>query len=459
MRIRHCVALPALLLVVSVALSQREDPQRTALRRSLVLTMDSCVAAGRANADSLLRTGDASTAKALALLDSCIGALVRGAGDSLEGRERSALHVTELGMRTTIGVLGFPARARVRSLLRSFERELPVLMGKRSACEGCSRPSDFASARSLFRDEADSLGGLYADSVAGVVQAWQEAIDDTVVAFTDSVQDEIGSLTSAYAGRREEEPVSRLVAEGSFQTHTNYRGRDNGVTESLFGPTLSYHHAIGLVVSGAVAWGSSPTPGPDDGNLGVGYEFDIASGCDGTVTYTHYWYSAASTLPRSATNQSLEGATTLDLGALTLLGDLAYDFGGGTGGAEFTVSLDVGKDLLVPGKTLGGTLTLSPALGAVWGDQDERLLDLRIQKVKKKSVLVRSVKPSDIFGIMAYDFSFPARLTIGRLTIEPLFEYVIPADVLDSGRSLLNKDPSTSVPYVSCTLTASMTIE
>jgi hypothetical protein len=292
-----------------------------------------------------------------------------------------------------------------------------------------------------------------------VVQAWQEAIDDTVVAFTDSVQDEIGSLTSAYAGRREEEPVSRLVAEGSFQTHTNYRGRDNGVTESLFGPTLSYHHAIGLVVSGAVAWGSSPTPGPDDGNLGVGYEFDIAPGCDGTVTYTHDWYSAASTLPRSATNQSLEGATTLDLGALTLLGDLAYDFGGGTGGAEFTVSLDVGKDLLVPGKTLGGTLTLSPALGAVWGDQDERLLDLRIQKVKKKSVLVRSVKPSDIFGIMAYDFSFPARLTIGRLTIEPLFEYVIPADVLDSGRSLLNKDPSTSVPYVSCTLTASMTIE
>jgi hypothetical protein len=459
MRIRHSVALPALLLFASIAFAQREDPLRTEFRKSLTLTMDSCVAAGRSSADSLMRTGDEASGKALALLDSLIGALVRGAGDSLDGRERNALHVTELGMRTSIGVLGYPARARVRSLLRSFERELPLLMGKRSVCEGCTRPSDFASARSLFRDEADSLSGVYADSIESAVRAWEEAIDDSVVAFTDSVQDEISTLTEAYAGRRAEERVSRLVAEGSFQTHANYRGRDNGFTESVFGPSLSYHHAIGLVLSGAIAWGSSPTPGPDDGSLGVGYEFDMSPAWDGSVTYTRYWYSAASTLPRSATNQSLEGITTLSLDALTLLGDLAYDFGGGSGGAEFTVSLDVGKDLLVPGKTLGGTLTISPTLGAVWGDQDERLLERRIQKVKKKSVIVRSVKPAVIFGIMAYDVSLPARLTIGNLSIEPLFEYVIPADVLDSGRSLLNKDPSTSVPYVSCTLTATMTIE
>jgi hypothetical protein len=54
---------------------------------------------------------------------------------------------------------------------------------------------------------------------------------------------------------------------------------------------------------------------------------------------------------------------------------------------------------------------------------------------------------------------FPARLSPGIFSVEPAFEYIVPADVLDSGRTLLNKDPSTSVPFVSCSLTVMMTVE
>jgi hypothetical protein len=164
-------------------------------------------------------------------------------------------------------------------------------------------------------------------------------------------------------------------------------------------------------------------------------------------------------LPQSVTNQSLEGTLSLDLDAVSFLGTLSYDFGGGGGGAEFTTSLDVSKDIVIPGRMLGGTLTLSPAAAATWGDQDERLLEKRLQRVKKKIVVVRSKKPEVLFGIMDYELSLPARFRLGNLSVEPLLAYIIPADVLNSGRTLLTKDPSTTAPFVSFTLTASITME
>jgi hypothetical protein len=456
----RCLHLLFLLhLVVSVAFTQGENPRRTSFREDLRRTADSLIAAQRLYADTLFRRGDAASGEALALLGSCIDSLVKEGGDSLGGSGREKLHFTELGMRTTLGVLGFPARRTVSSLLRSFERELPALTGRRSVCAGCSTTAEFNTARRTFAAEADSLKGVYGDSMETVVGAWEDALDDSVEAFTDSVQHIIEDLKSEYAENRVEEPLSSLVASGDFQTHTSYRGRDNGVIESAFGPSLTYHHRSGVYAGGEIEWVSRTIPGPDDGSLTAGYEFDLSSRFDGSVSYTHYWYSDSSTLPRAVTNQSVEGTFTLDLDAASLIGNISYDFGGGTGGAEFTTSLDVLGNIPVPGRTLGGNLTLSPTLSATWGDQDERLVQRRLERVKKKTVLVRSVKPSVLFGIMAYEFSLPARLHVGLFSVEPVFEYIIPADVLDSGRTLLNKDPSTAIPFVSCSLTVTMTVE
>jgi hypothetical protein len=60
---------------------------------------------------------------------------------------------------------------------------------------------------------------------------------------------------------------------------------------------------------------------------------------------------------------------------------------------------------------------------------------------------------------MDYELSLPARFRLGNLSVEPLLAYIIPADVLNSGRTLLTKDPSTTAPFVSFTLTASITME
>ncbi len=456
---RQCFCVLLFLLgCTSSSFGQGEGPSRSIFQQGLRRTSDSLFAVGRSTADSLLKKGDAAASKAIALLGTCIDSLVSGGGDSLDLPARATLSTTGLSFRTTLGAMGFPARLAVRSLLRSLETDLPVLAGRRSACEGCLTPADFAAAKEKFTSEADSATSFWTDSMAHLEESWEAALDDSVVAFTDSMTHEVEVLTSEYARSVEEAPVSRIIASGAFETHSNYRGRDNGIVESVFGPSLGYHHKSGVFASGSVDWVSRASPGPDDASLGAGYEFDITSAFGGSLSYTHYWYSDSSTSPRAATNQSVEVMLTLDPGPVNLTGTLSYDFGGGSGGAEFTTSLDLSKDIVVPGLTLGGTLVLSPAFGATWGDQDERLLEKRLERVKKKVVVVRSKKPAVIFGIMDYEFSFPGRLQFGKFSAEPAFEYVIPADVLNSGRTLLNKDPSTAVPFVSFSLTLTMTV-
>ncbi len=456
---RTFTTLILILLVSPASFAQGESPLERSFRESLRRTTDSTIAVDRSYADTVLAHGDAATAGALALLGSCIDSLVKASEDSLDGPAKLRIRSTELSMRTTIGVLGFPVRLAVQSLRRSFEKELPAMMGRMSVCAGCSTPGAYEAARGVFAEAADSLLGACADSMASLVESWENALDDSVVSFTDSVLYEIEIFKSGYVDPRETESVSRLVASGSIQTHTSYRGRDNGVNESAFGPSLTYHHRSGLYAGGAVGWVSHPGSGPDDVSLSAGYEFDASSSFDGSVAYTRYWYSDSSTRPQAVTNQNLEGMFTLDLDAVSLTGTLAYDFGGGSGGAEFTTSLDASKDILVPGRVLGGSLLLAPTVTATWGDQDERLLQKRLARVKKKVVVVKSAKPTLMFGILDYEFSFPARLHAGKFSFEPAFGYVIPVNVLDSGRTLLNKDPSTSTPYASCSLTVSMTVQ
>jgi hypothetical protein len=456
---RSCLALVLLLFPVSLAMSQGENPRRNPFRERLGHLADSVITMQHAYADTLIAHGNQATGKGLLLLGRCVDSLMKAAGDSIDAEGRIALRTTELGMRTTLGTIGFPARSSIHAILHSFDRDMSALQGRKSVCAGCTTPADFSAALELFASESDTLAGIYGDSMATVVEAWEDAIDDSVVAFSDSVLDQISTLTSEYAERRESESVSHLVVGGTFQTHSSYRGRDDGIVESTFGGTLTYHHRTGLFIGGGIGWTSRPTPGPDDGSLDAGYEFDLSSVLDGSLTYTHYWYSDSSTRPQAVTNQSVEGMFTLDLDAVSFLGTLSYDFGGGTGGAEFTATLDVSKDIMVPGKTLGGTLMFSPTLSATWGDQDERLLQRRLEKLKKKVVVVRSAKPALVFGIMAYEVSLPVRLHVGMFSFEPQFEYIIPAGVLNSGRTLLNKDPSTTDPYVSFSLGVEVTVQ
>jgi len=453
---RSALLLTILAVTSFTAAARQADARRQAFGEALRARTDTLVAAQHAYVDTLVKHGGNATAGALRTLQATVDSLVRAAADSLDGDARTKLRFTELGMRTTLGVMGYPVRGALHELLGTFEREISALMGRSIVCGGCVSQGQFNRARDDFAAQSDSLAQVNGDSMATLVEAWEDALDDSVVTFSDSILFEIGELKQDIAENAREH-TSHIEILGTYQSHSSYRGRDNGVSESAFGPSMTYHHKSGIFAGGAVGWTSQPTPGPDDADLSIGYEFDLSSRLDGSLSYTHYWYSDSSTKPQAVTNQSLGGMFTFDAEAVTLLADLSYDFGGGSGAAEFTASLDVSRDILLPGKTLGGTLLVSPTVSATWGDQDERLLERRLLRAKKK--IVRSVKPSSIFGIMAYEFSFPARLHVGAFSVEPEVDYVIPADVLGTGKTLINKDPSSTTPFASATLMVSLTVE
>ena len=455
MRIRYLVLLASSILPLSAASSQSADELRSALRKELRLKADSLVSDERKYADTLFSHGDVYTRTTDSTLRARTDSLLAVAGDSLDAPGRNSARLLALDMGRSLGVVGVPARTTVRLLLTTFEKELRALLASRSACEGCAAPAEFRSEQALFTEQADSLSGYYGDTMATAVEEWEGGLDERVSAFTDSVNEEIQSFVEEYAEYQKEHSF-RLDIEAAYEGHSSYRGRDNGVTESAFGPSATYHHKSGIYAEGAVGWVSHPTSGPDDESLTGGYEFTLSSILNGSVSYTHYWYSDSSTKPQAVTNQSVAGMMMLDIDLLSVTLNISDDFGGG-GGSEITTSLDLSRDLPVSDHAFGGTLKISPTATATWGDQNEKLRQRRIVRAKKKAVVRVSGKPLDIFGIMSYEISLPASLQIGNFSVDPLIGYVLPVNVLN-GKTVLVKDPSTSDPFVTAGLTVSMTV-
>ena len=455
MRIRSLLLLASSLLPLSAACSQSADDLHSALRRDLRLKADSLVSDQRFYVDTLFRHGDIYARSADSTLRARTDSLLAVAGDSLDASGRNSARILSLDLGRSLGVVGVPARTTVRFLLTTFEKELRALLETRGACVGCTTPADFQSEQAHFREQADSLSGYYGDSMATAVEEWEGGLDERVSAFTDSISEQIQSLVEEYA-EYQSEHSSRLDVEAAYEGHSNYRGRDNGVSEGAFGPSVTYHHRSGLYAEGSVGWVSQGTSGPDDEILTGGYEFTLSSILNGSVSYTHYWYSQTSTKPQAVTNQGVAGMMMLDIDLLSATLNISDDFGGG-GGSEITTSLDLSRDLPLSDHAFGGTLKISPTASATWGDQNEKLRQRRIVRAKKKAVVRVSGKPLDIFGIMSYELSLPADLQVGKFSVEPVIGYVLPVNVLN-GKTVLIKDPSTSDAFVTAGVTVSMTV-
>jgi hypothetical protein len=455
MPIRPLILMASLLLPLSDACSQGTDELRTAMQKGLRLNADSVALDERLYVDTLFSHGDIYTRAADSTLRARTDSLLKAAGDSLDASERISVRKLTIDMEGSLGVAGVPARTTVRLLLTIFEKELNILLGSKSVCEGCATRADFESELDLFRGEADSLSGFLGDSMATAVEEWETELEERVSALSDSLSEMVRSLAADHAGYLRDHE-SRLDIEAAYESHSNYRGRDNGVSESSFGPSLTYHHNSGIYAEGSVGWVSQPTPGPDDESLTGGYEFTLSSVLNGSLSYTHYWYSPGSTKPQAVTNQSAAGMMMLDLELVNLTLNLSDDFGGGPG-SEITTSLDLSSDLPLSDHAFGGTLKISPTAGATWGDQNEKLLQRRIVRAKKKAVVRVSGKPLDVFGIMSYELSLPAELKAGDLSIEPTVGCVLPVNVLN-GKTVLVKDPSTSDPFFTAGVTVTMTL-
>ena len=121
---RRTLVLTLLAVTAYTAAARQADTRREAFGAALRARADTLVAAQHAYVDSLSAHGAIATTGALGTLQATIDSLVRASWDSLDGESRTTIRFTELGMRTTIGVMGYPVRGAIHDLLGAFDRQL-----------------------------------------------------------------------------------------------------------------------------------------------------------------------------------------------------------------------------------------------------------------------------------------------------------------------------------------------
>jgi hypothetical protein len=314
---------------------------------------------------------------------------------------------------------------------------------------------DFSRASSTFQGLADSLVTFYADSMAAVADEWETSVDDASKEFVSSINDTLSTLKEDYAAYLRDH-ASRLECGASLVSHAASRGRDNGVNQASYGPTIVYHHTSGLTAGASTAWSSQGGSSPDVASLTAGYEFTSSDIVQGSVQYTHFWYSAASSRPGAVTNQEVSGMLAVTTTAVNLTGQITDDYTA-NGGSEVSIELTLARDLTLSGHLLGGDVKITPSAALTWGEQNEVLRQRRVIRAKKKNIVRISGTPDNTFGIMDYELALPVTLAIGNWNLVPTIAYVLPMNVLSSG-TVLVKDPSTENGFLSVGVTFSLAV-
>ncbi len=448
------VLAASLVMIACPANAQNLDTLDRAFRARVQLLTDSLVGDQRKYVETLLAHGDEYFHTSAWALRRHLDSLLVASHDSLDITRANAMRLFNRDQEQSMRLVGLPARTKVDALFAQFEQSLRAFSTTGATCTTCRSPADYDTASSAFEARADSLAGFFGDSMATIVEGWESAIDDTSTGLAEALDDSLQSLKDDYTSYLKDH-ATRFEIDAAYESHAAYRGRDNGVSEGSFGPTATYHHSSGLYLAGSLGWITQTLSAPDVSSLSAGYEFTASPLLQGSVSYTHFWYSSSSPLPQAVTDQEVSGTLALAPEPWSIDGTLLDDFNA-NGGSEITIDLGVALNVVVSESAFGGTLELSPTAGATWGQQSERLLQKRIVRAKKKEVVRVSGSPYDVFSIMSYSLSLPIELQVGNVAIVPDLEWTLPVDVLNQ-KTVLVKDPSSSSAFLSGGITVSMT--
>jgi hypothetical protein len=364
MRTLHASVLACLLLGASLARPQSPESLHKTFADSLVSAKDSLIEEGRRYAATLLSHGDAYFHQSSWILRGHADSLLSAHADSLDVPRRSSVRLLGLDMERAMDQMRVPAHARLSAILARFERDMWTLVEHHTSCATCISRDDFDEAFQLFKMNADSLTGFYSDSMATVVEEWESSVDDTTKSLAESIDDTVATLKDEYADYLKDH-ASRFEVTTGYEGHSSSRGRDNGVSEASFGPTVTYHHKTGLFAAVSAGWVSGGSAGPDVSELTGGYEFTLSPILQGSASYTHFWYATGSLRPNAVTNQEVSGMLAITTEALNLSGTLLDDFTAGDA-SEITVSLDVARDIPLSDHAFGGALKVTPSASATW---------------------------------------------------------------------------------------------
>ena len=302
MRPLAIVVLASVLLAPATTLSQNLDTLDAAFRSRLRTATDSLIGEQKKYAETLFTHGDDYSYSSAWSLHSKLDSILLGTHDSLDLSRENNVRLLNREQDRSMNDIGVPQKRLVNALLTQYEKDLHILYSAKQTCPTCKTSADYDSMFTLFEAQADSISGFYGDSMATIVESWETSIDDASTTFAESLNDTLDVLKADYVDYLKAH-ASRLEIDAGYESHANYRGRDNGVSESSFGPTVTYHHKTGLYLAGSLGWVSRSLSSPDVSSLSAGYEFTPSSIMQGSIAYTHFWYSASSPLPQSVTSR------------------------------------------------------------------------------------------------------------------------------------------------------------
>lgn len=401
--------------------AQSPDPFQSMAAASLRHTLTAC----RRTSDSLKFTHHETLTNLNARGTSFCDSLIAAAADTLETSQRDSLHHLSNSMAEALTHLKEHNVFALDSVLTHHSALLHRMVEQFTASLKDQMESD-----ELMETLNDSLATL-ADVFSTSNIDRSDSTLSLLVETGESYRDSIAELTRSFIDDR---PVSSLILSLGYDGHVTYRGRDNGASQYAFMPSLSYRHPSGLFATGATSWLSDPTNRWDVLSLSLGYEKEIAASLSVQASYSRYWFRSDSKQSRSVMNNALQFGSSLELSRTTISAGADMDFGNKS---EFSFSLEV--DHRIECGSLFNLLpaTFEPGISALFGQQDEDAVALRIAKTRKAAAaaLPAKAKKNKVFGIMDYEFVLPLTLAFKKVEMIPQFTFDIPCNVVDASSS------------------------
>jgi hypothetical protein len=398
------------------------------LAHSIELFTDSTLQTKRRYSDSLVAAVAIRAEKVTTRIDQLADSLIRSAHDSLDAPRKDTLHFVTKSFQQQLLAFGDTTKLAVRIPMSHFVDELTKASKTYSRCDSCESGPDFNDRFEQFRDVVDNLHDLFHDTTSALMDDHNDALQDRFETIRDSLADLRDNLIDNRLGEIDYQRyfATRFAVSAGYSSHTSYRGRDNGVPQQMFAPSIALHHSSGLGVEVSTYWLDQTPKRWDDVAASLTYEFTVGSIIGGELSYSHFWFSDSSLSPKSVFKDAFGASVSLNWPVLSLSveGDLA------TGTAsEFTLALSATHEFEIP-LTLYNRILIDPTLMAVIGEQNSTLTTLR-KGPKGKKVVGIQTQSSNTFGILDYEASLPITIDLGPVTLSPSVVYVVPVNVID----------------------------
>ena len=329
--------------------------------------------------------------------------------------------------------------------LSAFAEELVRAKRSFSDCPGCESRTDFQGRLADFKEYADSLISAFQDSSSALTDERRDVLSDSFEGACDSlsgrrdgfIDNRLGDIDTWRFG------LSRLAISFAYASHSSYRGRDNGLLQQAFSPSVAYRHSSGLSLQASTSWLDATTSRWDNIQLTGGYDFRFSGVAGGSLSYTHFWFSDSSRSELSVFTDNALCELSFDwpLLSIDMLGSM--NFGKAS---EFSLTTAISHAFEIP-LNLYNRITINPTLSWFIGQQNSELTTLLTTKANgKRAVAVTTIKTlaTSTFSVLDYEISLPATIEIGPVTVAPSATYIIPLNVVDAStrKSFVNLECS-----------------